>query len=154
MVCDQISIKTLFSASAPMNWNLLFFKCLSEANVSTSIQVDSTARGSAAAWAILPVCECKIEAVIRGLVIWWNNSSDHNQLCFQCCWRWRRRAATWCGETGSWRTRRAWTLTTRSTWRPPKKTSISTSPGTAPMWDTHTRRWVDIHTKGSLRTRG
>lgn len=33
--------------------------CLSEANVSTSIQVDSTARGSAAAWAILPVCEWK-----------------------------------------------------------------------------------------------
>lgn len=30
---------------------------LSEANVSTSIQVDLTARGSVAAWAILPVCE-------------------------------------------------------------------------------------------------
>jgi len=33
-------------------------RCLSDANVSTSIQVDSTARGSTAAWAILPVCEC------------------------------------------------------------------------------------------------
>lgn len=31
--------------------------CLPESNVSTSIQVNATARGSTAAWAILPVCK-------------------------------------------------------------------------------------------------
>lgn len=38
--------------------------CLSEANVSTSIQVDSTARGSAAAWAVLPVCEWRLTPLL------------------------------------------------------------------------------------------
>lgn len=51
----------------------------------------------------------------------------------QCSWPWQQPVVTWCGETGSWRIRRAWTLTTRSTWRPRKKTSTLISPATVPM---------------------
>ncbi|CAG00962.1 unnamed protein product, partial [Tetraodon nigroviridis] len=50
---------------------------LNEANVSTSIQVDSTARGSAAAWAILPVLLLAMAAA--GGYLMWRNWQLKNQ---------------------------------------------------------------------------
>uniref|UniRef100_A0A672JR90 Very low density lipoprotein receptor n=1 Tax=Salarias fasciatus TaxID=181472 RepID=A0A672JR90_SALFA len=55
----------------------LVSSCLPEANVSTSIQVDSTARGSAAAWAILPVLLLAMAAA--GGYLMWRNWQLRNQ---------------------------------------------------------------------------
>ncbi|XP_027881661.1 very low-density lipoprotein receptor isoform X2 [Xiphophorus couchianus] len=52
-------------------------RCRPEANVSTSIQVDSTARGSAAAWAILPVLLLAMAGA--GAYLMWRNWQLKNQ---------------------------------------------------------------------------